>query len=157
VKDTTHIFIVGNNNLSVSLLGYVFTKDATCAFSDFETGEDCLNHLHLGPSIIVLDYALPRMNGYDTLLEIREQLPQAYVLALLSEHDARKPYELIAAGADTYLKKEETGFLQKVIEKIENFLIIKKETARKRRSPVSRIYYYILILLLISAGIYYSQ
>jgi DNA-binding NarL/FixJ family response regulator len=157
VKDTIHIFIVGNNNLSVSLLGYVFTKDATCVFSDFETGEDCLRHLHLRPALIVLDYALPRMNGYDTLLEIKEQHPQAYVLALLGEEDARKPYEMIAAGADTYLRKEEAGFVKNVMEKIENFLIIKKETTRIGRSPLSRIYYYILILLLISAGIYYYQ
>src|SRR4051794_25810145 len=105
-KSPTHIFVVENNKLYIDMLDYIFSKDFSHRFVNFKTGEECLDNLHLNPDIIVLDYSLPGISGYDTLVEIKKNHPHIYVLVLLSDKDDKLPSELFEAGADDYILKE---------------------------------------------------
>jgi DNA-binding NarL/FixJ family response regulator len=156
VKKTTHIFIVNNNKLFVSLLGYIFTKNELYSFTEFESGEECLHNLHLKPSLIILDFKLQGMNGYDTLLEIKEQLPSAYVIALLESGDGKTPSGMKKAGADEIIFKEESNFVKKITDRTEQFLAASYRPS-KNTIRGKRLYYYILIIILFAAGIYYYQ
>jgi DNA-binding NarL/FixJ family response regulator len=156
VKNATHIFIVDSNKLFVSLMGYIFTKNEQFEFTEFQSGEECLNNLHRKPSVIILDFDLPGMNGYDTLLEIKEQFPSAYVIALLGATSKRTPSEMFNAGVDDIMMREENNFVSKLIEKTENVLV-KKQKPSVKKLRVKKLYYYILIIMLITAGIYYYQ
>jgi two-component system response regulator AtoC len=160
-KSPLHIFIVENDKLFVRLLNYVFSKNILYRFLDFKFGEDALKHLDLRPELIILDYSLPGMNGFETLLEIREQHPNAHVIMLLKEDDKRLPAEFLNAGAADYVLKdgnEENA----LIEKIETFLSKEKvfrEIQKLQRRPFGRrkLYFAILILLLLSVGLFYYQ
>ena len=160
-KVPLHIFVVENNGLFVRMLDYVFSKDILYRFLDFKSGEDSLKNLHLAPELILLDYALPGMNGFETLQEIREHHPAAHVIILLSTDDGRLPAEFLNAGAADYVMKDGTEDEQ-VIEKVEAFLSrerVYRELQDMTRRPTlkKKIYYAIIILLLLSAGIYYYQ
>ncbi len=160
-KVPLHIFVVENDNLFVRILDYVFSKDILYRFLDFKSGEDCLKNLHLNPELVILDFSLPGMNGYETLLELKEQHPAVHVIMLLSENDKRLPAEFLNAGAADYVIKDGSQE-QKVTEKIETFLArenVFRQVSRMSRRPSLRkkIYYAVLIALLLSAGVYYYQ
>lgn len=160
-KVPLHIFVVENDNLFVRILDYVFSKDILYRFLDFKSGEDCLKNLHLNPELVILDYSLPGMNGYETLLELKEQNPSVHVIMILSENDKRLPAEFLNAGAADYVIKDGIHE-EKVIEKIETFLArenVFRQVTRMGRKPSLRkkIYYAVLLALLLSAGVYYYQ
>lgn len=156
-----HIFVVENDRLFVRILDYVFSKDILYRFLDFKSGEDCLKNLHLGPELVILDYSLPGMNGYETLLELRELHPGVHVIMLLSENDRRLPAEFLNAGASDYVIKDGTED-EKVVEKIESFLCrerVFREVNKMSRNTSfkKKLYYALLLLLALTLGVYYYQ
>jgi DNA-binding NarL/FixJ family response regulator len=159
-KRPIHIFIVENNRIFVQLLDYVFSKSIFYRFLDFRSGEDCLRSLHLHPEIVVLDYRLNGMNGYETLQEIKEQNPDVYVIMLIGESDGKLPAEMLNAGADDYVLKDGSEVV-KIIEKIEarlSFDPLKSKSAVPHKPWLrKKLYYALLLLLLASVGVYYYQ
>jgi DNA-binding NarL/FixJ family response regulator len=157
-RKPTHIFIVDNNKLFVNMLDYIFSKDISYRFLDFKSGEDCLKNLELDPALVVLDYRLPGMNGYETLLEIREQNPSVQVLTLSSAQDGKLPPELLNAGAFAHILKDGNE-TDKVIGYVEEFFSGKMAAPvkREKRPWLRRKLYYALIglALLVSLGYYY--
>jgi DNA-binding NarL/FixJ family response regulator len=157
-----HIFIVENNKIFVNLLDYIFSKNISYRFMDFNSGESCLKNLHVNPEVVVLDYQLTGMNGFETLQEIREQNREVYVLSLISEKDGKLPAELLNAGANDYILKDGRE-VEKIVEKLEErFSTESTSTAEvpvkiRASSFRKKLYYALLILLLASAGVYYSQ
>ena len=161
LKRPIHIFIVENNKIFVQLLDYIFSKNILYRFLDFRSGEDCLRSLHLNPEVIVIDFRLKGMNGFETLQEVKEQHPESYVIMLIGESDGKLPSEFINAGADDYVLKDGTE-IQKIIEKVEarlSFDASKEKTKSVARKPWAKkkLYYALILLLLASAGVYYYQ
>jgi DNA-binding NarL/FixJ family response regulator len=158
-KKPTHIFVVENGKLYVRMLEYIFKKDFSYRFINFTCGEDCLQHLHLDPRVIILDHALPGMNGYETLQEIQKKSPGTHVIYRMSDADGKLPSELFEAGAGDYILKESSDAVETVNEKIENFLttteLTKYFTSSQDRPSASQIAYFILVLALVSAGVMY--
>jgi two-component system OmpR family response regulator len=160
-KTLSYIFIVENEKRYVKMLDYIFTKDLNHFFVNYATGEECVANMTLNPDMIVLDYNLSGMNGYQTLLEIRKSHPHTYVLVLLSDKDEKLPSDLFEAGANDYILKEANNGAE-LTEKIEGFLSRNKLEKRVHQGSISRpsvrnMTYLILILLLVSAGLYYSN
>src|SRR6478735_5264628 len=157
-KEPTHIFIVENDRMYINMLDYIFSKDFSYRFVNYKTGEECLDNMHLNPDIVVIDYSLPGINGYETLLEIKKHHPHVYVLVLLSDKDEKLPSELFEAGADDYILKENLKE-DEITDKIEAFLNREKFNrainSTGKKSPFANVYYVLLALLALSAGVYY--
>lgn len=152
-----HIFIVEDNEIYSMMLDYTLTKDSVYKFSSFKSGEECLQNLKQDPDVIILDYNLPGMNGYDTLLEIKKYDPNIHVLMLTSNKDMKLALKLLKAGADDYILKQGVGEKQ-VIEKIEALIeadhIKQNEMhALRSRTLFKRLAYGIAIASLVIAGI----
>jgi len=63
----------------------------------------------LRPDIVVMDFAMPELNGMEAARQIREQLPRVEVL-VLTMHDSEKLVrEVLAAGARGYLLKTDAA------------------------------------------------
>src|ERR1051326_4514006 len=103
------IFIVEDNEMYSMMLDYLLSKDNNFQFVRFASGEECLANLYLEPDIIILDYGLPGINGYDTLLEIKKQKPHIHVLILTNHMDNELEKELRYAGADDFILKQGQG------------------------------------------------
>jgi DNA-binding NarL/FixJ family response regulator len=155
-----HIFIVEDNEIYSMMLDYILSKDNMYQFVSFKSGEECIENLYLNPDIIILDYGLPGMNGYDTLLEIKKQNPKIHVVVLSTNKDKKLAADFIKAGADDYVLKQGHGEAQ-IIEKIEN--ILRKDDLEKDKHQVARksrwqkIAYAALILLLLTLGIWFFK
>jgi two-component system, OmpR family, response regulator len=81
----------------------------------FQTGEECLNHMHLNPDVIVLDYYLNSndphaKNGLEILREIHSISPQARVIVLSGQEDGNLVYDFVRENASNYVVKDANAF-----------------------------------------------
>lgn len=151
-----HIFIVEDNQIYSMMLDYILSKDSIYEFVSFKSGEECLENLYLNPDIIILDYGLPGMNGYETLLEIKKRNPEIHVVILSHYDDKELKQKMLKAGADDFILKQGHGE-QQVIDRIEEILIadeLSKNPPKTEKKDVSKMSYMIMFLVLILAGIY---
>jgi DNA-binding NarL/FixJ family response regulator len=151
-----HIFIVEDNQIYSMMLDYILSKDTIYQFVSFKSGEECLENLYLNPDIIILDYGLPGMNGYETLLEIKKRNPKIHVVVLSHYDDKELKQKMLNAGADDFILKQGHGE-QQIIDRIEE--ILAKEEEEKElpiisKKPLSKTLYLILFATLLIAGIF---
>lgn len=145
-----NIFIVEDNEIYSMMLDYFLTKNSVYKFHSFNSGEECLKNLHLNPYIIILDYGLPGINGYETLLEIKKRNNGVHVVVLTTSDDCEIAAKFLKAGADDYILKEGAGEAQ-IIERIET--LIAEDEIAKSRTNKEKLFYFILILTLLTLGI----
>jgi DNA-binding NarL/FixJ family response regulator len=66
----------------------------------------------LEPSIIVLDYSMPHMNGRDAAVEIRKIVPGSRIVAFSALLDSKPPW------ADAYLNKDRISEIAPLVERL---------------------------------------
>lgn len=59
----------------------------------------------LAPDVVLMDVAMPDMNGIDATRRIKEAFPQVAVLALTMHEDEEYFFEMLSAGASGYVPK----------------------------------------------------
>lgn len=75
-----------------------------------ENGQDAVCEAErLRPDVVLLDLAMPRLNGVSAARQIAERAPGSKVLVLSSYSDAQHLREALQAGAAGYLQKESAG------------------------------------------------
>ncbi|MEJ2471552.1 MAG: response regulator [Desulfuromonadales bacterium] len=82
------------------------------------------------PSLVLLDYMMPQVNGLDALKEIRRRFPDTYVIMFTGKGSEEVAVELMKAGAADYLLKPFSN--AKLVERIENVLHIRSIEMRNR-------------------------
>lgn len=104
----------------------------------------------LNPDIIILDIAMPVLNGIEAAKKIRKNLPKAKILILSMHSHEHHIHELLEAGISGYLIKDSSGrdiinaiqaamnneiFLSPSISKvvIDKFLSSRKKSPREER------------------------
>jgi len=92
----------------------------------FPNGEECLENLSLNPRLIVLDHILAgagenRLNGLDTLKEVRRVNTEVPVVILTGQGDDSLLAEFMENGANRYLTKDDY-FIDSLIETIQEML-----------------------------------
>jgi DNA-binding NarL/FixJ family response regulator len=65
--------------------------------------------LALKPDIIIMDIAMPRMNGIEAAKRIRKQLPKTKILILSMYSHEHYIHELLETGVSGYLLKDSSG------------------------------------------------
>jgi DNA-binding NarL/FixJ family response regulator len=158
-KTITSVFVVENDNLFVKMLEYIFTKPISYQFRDFSSAEECISNLHFYPSVVVIDYLLPGMDGFQAIRKIRRKNPGAHIIVLLDDKNARKAKDMIKEGADEYIIKE-GNVVPAIIRKLEDYFVRRADlpVVPLKRQPfpiLKAVCFFILILMLVSAGIYY--
>jgi DNA-binding NarL/FixJ family response regulator len=73
-------------------------------------GRECLARVQeLRPDILVLDIAMPEMNGEQVTRELRRQFPELKIIALSGYTDRQFVRAMIKAGAKAYVVKAASG------------------------------------------------
>lgn len=145
-----NIFIVEDNEVYSMMLDYLLSKNSVFRFFCFPTGEECLRNLHLHPYMVILDYGLPGLNGYETMLAIKKKDPGVHVVVLTTNEDYELAAKFFKAGADDYILKEGAGEAQ-IMEKIETY--IAEDEIAKSKTFKEKLFYFILILTMLTLGI----
>jgi DNA-binding NarL/FixJ family response regulator len=123
------IFFVDDDKMLLNLMEYTFKCREGFDVRSFYSGEECLEHMHLNPGLIVLDYYLGEgestvMSGLDTLKKINEQNIQIPVVILSREKDKDLIREFLQIGAMQYVIKDDY-FINTLIDTVENYFMEK--------------------------------
>ena len=110
------VYVVEDNPMFVLMLNYRFDEWTNVNLVHFSTAEDCIKHLethHSHPSLYVLDYQLPGMNGLDALKKIKKLDTQSRVAILSSTLNKELAVEFMKAGAEEVIEKRDR-YLEKL-------------------------------------------
>lgn len=126
MKDSYTIFLVDDDYIFLEMLKETLIDYPNYNIVTFQSGEECLNHLHLNPDVIVLDYYLDSQNanaknGMEVLQEITDKMPGARVVILSGQEDGDLVYRFIRENATDYVVKDDDAF-ENIKESIEEIL-----------------------------------
>ena len=77
---------------------------------DAANGRDAVRRVaELCPDIVILDIAMPELNGIDAAEQIRDECPSARVIILSMHSTTEHIFRALQAGAQGYLLKESAG------------------------------------------------
>ena len=110
-----NIILVDDDFIFLEMLKESLTDNSDYNIVAFQTGEECLNHMHLNPDVIVLDYYLNSENpdakdGLEILKEIHTINPQAKVIILSGQEDGNLVYDFVRENATNYVVKDNNAF-----------------------------------------------
>ena len=100
------VFLVEDNQAFSLILDYKLRDIALCELDVMETGEECLERLYLQPDVIILDYNLPGISGYETLVQIKKNQPHIPVLFLSGDEREEIARQCLEAGAAEFIIKD---------------------------------------------------
>jgi len=115
----TYIFIVHAPAINDVILNYILSKDRKYRFLSFNTGEECLYHLHTNPDLIIMDYTLSNTSD-QTLHRIKEHNPKIQLI-VFNDKSGEKKTDPQKFGIDDYIIKHGHGENQ-IIQKIDELL-----------------------------------
>jgi len=107
MSDKPYILVVDDNKITTKLLRRYLEANGFEASEAYD-GIDCLEKLkERKPNAVVLDVMMPRMDGYETVKNIKENpetkdIPVVIVTAL---NDVANQLKSIEAGSDDFLSK----------------------------------------------------
>ncbi len=151
------VFIVEDNEMYSFMLDYILSDDYALRTVRFENGEECIRSLHLNPDMIILDFALPGINGLETYRRIKLIKPEIPVIILTGHYDRETARIFNKEGVLQYMLKEE-GSVQNVRFLIEKVIREKKEGGENMvgvalRKKVSPLILAIVCFVVLIAGI----
>jgi DNA-binding NarL/FixJ family response regulator len=75
--------------------------------SDGEAGIVMFRNLR--PDVVVLDLRLPRVSGFDVIIQLRAEFSNARIVILSNYHGSEDIYRAVKSGAMAYLTKDASG------------------------------------------------
>ena len=120
------IFFIDDDTVILNLMEFTFQSRHDYEVVCFRTGEECLENLDQNPRLIVLDHILAgagenKLNGLDTLKEIRKVNTDIPVVILTGQGDDSLLSEFMENGANRYLTKDDY-FIDSLIETIQQMI-----------------------------------
>jgi len=119
------------NLVSVILSSRGYNVAKAC---DAKTGLELVESL--SPSLVLLDYMMPLVDGLETLKEIRLKYPDTYVIMFTGKGSEEIAVELMKAGASDYILKPFSN--QNLVERLENVLKIRAVELKNRELTAER-------------------
>lgn len=124
------ILIVDDEHMILELTSMVLESQGY----DVQTVDNAIDAYRLidqqKPSLVLLDYMMPKVNGLQALKEIRSRFPDTYVMMFTGKGSEEVAVELMKAGASDYILKPFSN--AKLVERIEQVLRIRSIELRNR-------------------------
>lgn len=128
------IFVVDDSDVYRSVLiqelesqNETFESNIRYNVYGFASGEECIEHAHLKPDIMIIDYLLDgngylgNMNGMDLLKRIKNLVPKLDVIVLSCQNNVKVVKDFMREGVREYIKKEGLG-QHKIKQAIDGFI-----------------------------------
>lgn len=106
-KNEMKVFVVDDSPLCRYLYQRHLTNLGFRNIYQFESGQQCLNNIHIRPDIILLDFDAPPINGLDVLKEVKVLYPHIHLLMISAQRDINVVVDAIRYGVSGYIMKDE--------------------------------------------------
>lgn len=113
-------FIVDDDPFWTAILQQLLEGLGFAKISTFESGEACIDNIHLNPGLIFLDYQMGKSNGLDVLQQVKAYYPGIEVVFCTALEDLQVAISAIEFGSTEYLLKA-NATEEQISEIIENF------------------------------------
>lgn len=136
------IFIVDDDEMTQALYEQILSTLGFSNIKVFGSGQECISALTEEPKIIILDYNLGDMTGFDVLQKIKRFDPDIYVVFCSGQDDIQNAVNALKYGAFDYLVKAEndTENFTRVLKKIEDVEeMLRKEKGGRFKKFLSQI------------------
>jgi FixJ family two-component response regulator len=111
------IFIVDSDPSWNMKMTQILTNLGYTNVVSFNSGEDCVNNLHLNPVIIFLDYQMKAMDGLEVLRRAKEYFPGIDIVFCTTNNNINLAVNAMKSGSFDFLLKQNV-----TEEKIRNVL-----------------------------------
>lgn len=98
-------FIVDDEPFWTAMLAQMLTDLGYENIITFSNGKDCLDNLHLNPSLVFLDYQMEDMDGLEVLQKIKSYYPGIGVVFCTAHEDLSVAVNAMKNGSFDYLLK----------------------------------------------------
>lgn len=118
------IFLVDDDPFWTEILKQILTDLGYSNIHTFSNGTECINNLHLNPSLIFLDYQMDDMNGIEVLKKIKSYYPGIGVIFCTGYEDLSIAVDAMEHGSFDYLLKGNATIkeVSNLVEKVNNNL-----------------------------------
>lgn len=100
------IFIVDGDPLWNMKMTQILANLGYTNTVSFESGEDCVNNLHLNPVIIFLDYQMKAMNGLEVLRRAKDYFPGIGIVFCTANENLSVAVSAMKSGSLDFLCKK---------------------------------------------------
>ena|SRR5688572_18106802 len=119
------IFIVDDDTMLTTALSDYISRKSDAEIKVFHTGEECIQHMHENPDVVILDYYLNMVeksaaNGMEILKLIRKNNPEVHIIMLSGQEHYGVALNIVKQGAEHYVIKDDNAFAR-VAEIIEDY------------------------------------
>ncbi len=102
----TSIIIVDDHQIIRDCLNDMFTKQGFKILATASNGKELLSALQTKlPDIVILDIAMPEMDGYEATVKAIEKYPDLKIIILSSLTDQKYYYQMVSAGVKGFIAK----------------------------------------------------
>jgi DNA-binding NtrC family response regulator len=105
--DPFRIFVIEDDSFYGQLLKRHLSLNPDNEVFHFATGNECLQNMHLKPSMISLDYRLPDISGMEVMEKLREDYNDIPVIIVSGQEDISTAVNLLKIGAYDYFVKDD--------------------------------------------------
>ncbi len=116
------IFVVEDNSVYNKLIINHLRSHKFLRIESFLSGEECLKNIHREPDIIIQDYLLEGMNGFEVLLATKKKYPKTDFIFLSGQDSIEIAINCMKYGAYDYIVKDQYA-LVKLSDKINKVLV----------------------------------
>ena len=106
IINPTKLFVIEDDPMYQRMVKYILELNPDHEVHVFATGEECIQHLHLNPDIISLDYTLSDITGTEVLKKVKNYNEEISVIILSSQQDVSTAVQLLKEGAYDYITKD---------------------------------------------------
>lgn len=105
--DALKIFLVEDDQWFADLVTYHLKLNPDYEIEVYAQGNELFQNLYKSPSVIILDYGLPGMNGQEILKRLKTDYPDIEVIMLSGQKDLQVAVDLLKLGAYDYIIKND--------------------------------------------------
>jgi len=105
MKKNKRIFLVDDDPFWTEMLTEILHRLGCSNITTFSNGQECIQHLHLNPVLVFLDYQMEGVDGIEVLQKIKEYYPGIGVVFCTAFEDLQVAVTAMKYGSFDYLLK----------------------------------------------------
>ncbi len=100
------VFVVEDDLVFAKSIKYYLSLNPENEVEHYSNGKDALSNKYKNPDLIILDYHLPGMNGYEVMKSFHKINPKTFIIIMSSQNDIKVAVNLMREGAFDYFVKD---------------------------------------------------